>query len=193
MLDRDLAVFRGVADVLRGRLMDVRKLFLQGFDDLSGFIERERGLRDVRDLLRIRNAYVGHFFRAADDLRDGRRFAESADNFFVVAEASDRLLGVGLLHRSGEINLLYLAPNAQRQGMGKAIQLALEEKAQAWGLLELKLDSTALACPFYERLGYISAGAKRPRFGVLHSYPYTKMLQPNPVMQPTGRKRPAAD
>jgi GNAT superfamily N-acetyltransferase len=115
------------------------------------------------------------------------------DNFFVVAEASDRLLGVGLLHRSGEINLLYLAPNAQRQGVGKAIQLALEEKAQAWGLLELKLDSTALACPFYERLGYLSAGAKRPRFGVLHSYPYTKMLQPNPLVQPTGRKRPAAD
>jgi len=117
----------------------------------------------------------------------------SNDNFFVVAEASDRLLGVGLLHRSGEINLLYLAPNAQRQGMGKAIHLALEEKAQAWGLLELKLDSTALACPFYERLGYLPAGAKRARFGVLHSYPYTKMLRPNPLMQPTGRKRPEAD
>jgi GNAT superfamily N-acetyltransferase len=111
------------------------------------------------------------------------------DNFFVVGEMSGGVLGVGLLNRSGEINLLYLAPNAQRQGMGKAIHAALEEKARAWGLQELKLDSTALACPFYEKLGYRSAGVARPRFGVLHSYPYTKMLQPNPLTQPTSRKR----
>jgi GNAT superfamily N-acetyltransferase len=98
------------------------------------------------------------------------------DNFCVVAEASGRLLGVGLLHRSGEIKLFYLAPNAQLQGMGKAIHLALEEKAREWGLQELTLESTDLARPFYERLGYRSAGAVTPRFGVLHSYPYGKTL-----------------
>jgi len=100
----------------------------------------------------------------------------SDDNFFVIAEAGGRLSGVGLLDRSGEIRLLYLAPNAQRQGAGKAIHLALEQKAQAWGLVALTLDSTALACTFYEKLGYRSAGAKRPRFGVLYSYPYKKVL-----------------
>ena len=98
------------------------------------------------------------------------------DNFFVIAEAGGRLSGVGLLNRSGEIRLLYLAPNAQRQGVGKAIHLALEQKAHAWGLVALTLDSTALACPFYEKLGYRPAGAKRPRFGVLYSYPYKKVL-----------------
>lgn len=67
--------------------------------------------------------------------------------------------------------------------MGKAIHLALEEKAKAWGLRELKLESTVLARPFYERLGYRSAGAAKLRFGVLHSYPYEKTLQPNPLMQ----------
>ena len=56
------------------------------------------------------------------------------ENFFVTAEASGNLSGVGLLHRSGEIRLLYLAPNSQRLGMGKAIHLALGEKARAWGL-----------------------------------------------------------
>jgi len=103
----------------------------------------------------------------------------SDDKFFVIGEIGDRVSGVGLLHRSGEINLLYLAPGAQRQGLGTAIHLALEEKARAWELQELKLDSTALACPFYERLGYQSAGAARPRFGVLQSYPYRKVLQPS--------------
>jgi GNAT superfamily N-acetyltransferase len=118
---------------------------------------------------------------------------ENADNFCVIAEASSCLLGVGLLQRSGEIVLFYLTPSAQRQGIGKAIHFALEAKAKAWGLRELKLDSTLLACPFYERLGYRSAGGARPRFGVLQSYPYEKTLQPNTLMQPTGRERPAAD
>ncbi|HEY1287704.1 MAG TPA: GNAT family N-acetyltransferase [Burkholderiales bacterium] len=98
------------------------------------------------------------------------------DNFFVIAENRGHLSGVGLLHRSGEINLFYMAPNAQRQGLGKAIHVALEQKAQEWGLREMKLDSTLLACPFYEKLGYHPAGAKRPRFGVLCSYPYKKRL-----------------
>ena len=98
------------------------------------------------------------------------------DNFCVIAEANGRLSGVGLLHRSGEIRLFYLAPGAQRQGMGKAIHLALEEKAQAWGLRKLELESTVLACSFYEKLGYRSTGAAKPRFGVLLSYPYEKTL-----------------
>ena len=98
------------------------------------------------------------------------------DNFCVVAETSGQLLGVGLLQRGGEIVLFYLAPSAQRQGIGTAIHCALEEKGKSWGLLKLKLDSTLLACPFYERLGYRSAGAARSRFGVLQSYPYEKTL-----------------
>jgi GNAT superfamily N-acetyltransferase len=115
------------------------------------------------------------------------------DNYCVIAEGNGRLLGVGLVQRSGEINLLYLAPNAQRQGVGKAIHSALEDKAKTWGLLKLKLDSTELARPFYAKLGYQAAGVARPRFGVLHTYPYEKALQPDNLMQPTGGKPPMAD
>jgi GNAT superfamily N-acetyltransferase len=100
------------------------------------------------------------------------------DNFCVVAEAHDRLLGVGLLHRRGEILLCYLAPGAQRQGMGQAICQALEEKAKAWGLQRLSLESTVSARPFYERLGYRAAGAAKPGFGISQCHPYEKKLQP---------------
>jgi len=115
------------------------------------------------------------------------------DNYCMIAEANGRLLGVALLQRSGEIVLFYLSPSAQGHGIGTALHSALEEKAKAWGLTKLKLDSTVRACPFYEKLGYQSAGTARPRFGVLHSYPYEKTLQPNTLMQPTGHERPAAD
>jgi GNAT superfamily N-acetyltransferase len=98
------------------------------------------------------------------------------DNHCVIAEAGGKLLGVGLVQRSGEILLFYLEPTAQGQGVGTAIHQMLEEKAKSWGLLKLKLDSTFLACRFYEKLGYQSTGAARPRFGMLHSYPYEKTL-----------------
>jgi len=101
------------------------------------------------------------------------------DNFCVVAEAPERLLGVGLLHRSGELRLCYLSPGAQGQGLGKAIYLALEEKAKAWGLKKLSLESTVAARSFYESLGFRPAGAAKPGFGLSHCHPYEKPLQPH--------------
>jgi GNAT superfamily N-acetyltransferase len=103
-------------------------------------------------------------------------FSDHDDNFCVIAEANGRLSGVGLLHRDGEVRLFYLVPGAQRRGTGKAIHAALEEQARAWGIPELKLESTALARAFYERLGYRSTGPAMPRFGVLRCYPYVKSL-----------------
>jgi GNAT superfamily N-acetyltransferase len=99
------------------------------------------------------------------------------DNFCVVADENDRLAGIGLLHREGEIRLCYLAPGEQRRGIGKAIYLALEAKAKAWGVHKLRLESTVAARSFYERLGYRAAGAARPGFGVSHCHPYEKTLQ----------------
>lgn len=99
------------------------------------------------------------------------------DNFCVVAQMNDRLSGAGLLHRSGEIRMLYLAPGSQRRGIGKEIHAALEEKANLWALRKLHLESTALACRFYEALGYQSFGTAKVRFGVLECYPYEKELQ----------------
>jgi GNAT superfamily N-acetyltransferase len=100
-----------------------------------------------------------------------------SDNFCVVAESSSCLSGVGVVHRRGEILLFYLPPGSQRQGIGKKIHAALEEKANQWGLASLRLDSTALACPFYEALGYRPLGPAVPRFGVLQTYPYAKQLK----------------
>jgi len=89
------------------------------------------------------------------------------------------LSGVGLLHRSGEIRLFFLAPGAQRQGIGKKIHAALEARANDWQLRKLHLDSTRLARPFYEALGYRSTGEASVRFGQLRCYPYEKELRPD--------------
>ena len=118
--------------------------------------------------------------------RDFLSWLAKEDDFCVVAEANDQIMGVGLLHRSGEIRLCYLAPGAQGRGLGKAIHAALEEKARAWGLKRLHLESTVSARPFYERVGYRSVGAAKPGFGISHCHPYEKMLQP-PESEPNAR------
>jgi len=98
------------------------------------------------------------------------------DNFCVVAESDGRLVGVGVLHRRGEILLFYLAPGVQRRGIGRMIHAALEKRAMQWKLTSLHLDSTALACRFYEALGYRPTGAAVVRFGVLRCFPFAKQL-----------------
>jgi GNAT superfamily N-acetyltransferase len=122
-----------------------------------------------------------------------RAWLASDDNFCVLAESNSEVVGVGLIHRSGEVRLCYLSPGTQRRGIGKAIYLALESKARQWGLHKLTLESTVGACAFYESVGYRPAGASRPGFGISRCHPYEKTLQPNSLMQPTGQKRPAAD
>jgi GNAT superfamily N-acetyltransferase len=100
------------------------------------------------------------------------------DHHCVVAEVDGRVVGVGLLHRHGEVRLCYLAPGTQRRGIGKAIYRALEARATSWGLEKLVLESTLSARPFYERLGYRAAGRPVPGFGISHCHPYEKVLTP---------------
>ena len=101
------------------------------------------------------------------------------ENFCVVAETEGVVRGVGLLHGSGEVRLLYICPGYQHRGLGRRIHSALESHALSLGLPKLRLESTRLACNFYEALGYIPVGAEKAHFGVLHAYPYEKPLQPH--------------
>lgn len=98
------------------------------------------------------------------------------DNYCVVAETGTGMAGVGLLHRSGGLRLVYLAPGLQRRGIGTAIHAELEAAARRMGLRALHLKSTALARPFYEALGYRAAGPAQVRYGVQQCFPYEKPL-----------------
>lgn len=110
------------------------------------------------------------------------------DNHCVVGEIDNRLCGVGLLHDSGEIRLFYLAPGAQRQGLGRVIHAALEEHARAWGHQSLHLQSTDAARPFYEAMGYVASAPRNHLHGQLWCYPYRKHLPPcqTPMQAPRG-------
>src|SRR6185437_3957348 len=101
-------------------------------------------------------------------------------------------LCVEVRQRRGEILLFYLAPGSQRQGIGRMIHATLERKAAQWGLESLYLESTALACPFYEALGYQPTGRPVLHFGVLQCFPHAKQLQPGKSPRRMRQKSRAA-
>lgn len=102
------------------------------------------------------------------------RWIGDIDSFTVVGESDGTLCGIGLIHKRGEIMLFYVAPEFQREGVGRAICHTLEEHAMQAGLSHLRLNSTAAARAFYEALGYQSSGPAVHLHGKLWGYPYTK-------------------
>jgi len=107
---------------------------------------------------------------------DFQRWLADPENFIVIAESRSVVCGVATLHSSGTIRLCYVLPGMQRHGAGRALIQCLEAEARARGLPELSLTSTGSARRFYERLGFVPAGAARGAHGVLKGYPYKKVL-----------------
>lgn len=86
---------------------------------------------------------------------------------FLLAEQGDRLLGIGALLIAGpdraEIKRMRVHPDAQRQGIGRAILDALETHARTQGIVTLSLGTTTTllgAQRLYEGAGYLPVGYK---------------------------------
>lgn len=115
----------------------------------------------------LENKTPGHF----------TRWLATESNYCAVALEHDQLVGVTMLNRGGEVSLFYLAPHVIGKGIGRSLHVALEMKAVSWQLKRLHLESTSVARSFYEAMGYVPTGGAKPRFGVLRSFPYEKILQ----------------
>lgn len=100
----------------------------------------------------------------------------NANNYCIVAEENEALLGVAAIARNGHINLMYLLPGAQGRGIGKALYLALEEQVNNWDLRKLIAHSNTDARAFYERMGFQPTGPVVPFFGKARSWPFEKTL-----------------
>lgn len=99
----------------------------------------------------------------------------------------ENVRGFGLVQSDGEIQLCYLAPEAQYRGAGKLMLRALEEQAARWGLRGVFLTSSVTAKRFYERNGYVQSGEPKSVYGLRSVYPMSKSI----VLTPRRREAPA--
>ena len=101
MLHRNLPVFSGIAYILRRRALNVREPLAQRGDNVARLIQAERGLRQVRDPVRVGQRHRRHFRRRPDYLCHRRCLAQRANHFVMIAMANQnqRIAFLGELHR----------------------------------------------------------------------------------------------
>lgn len=74
---------------------------------------------------------------------------------FYVAEETSAVVGFSMLNPAdGEVEAVYVAPEAAGRGIGLQLLRVLEERAGTRGLRALHLNASLNAIPFYERAGY---------------------------------------
>jgi GNAT superfamily N-acetyltransferase len=112
-----------------------------------------------------------HFVRRlAEEWRDGTLRFDRPGELLLGARAGSRLLGVGGLSLDpyqpeeglGRVRHLYVAAEARRQGIGRALMLAILGHARGRFRRLRLLTTTPDAARFYERLGFqASPGARQ--------------------------------
>ena len=112
----------------------------------------------------------------------------SPTNHMLVAMRDGALVGVALVTQAGKLSLCYVLPEYQHCGVGKALLAGVEAKAREWGIGALSLQSTASACDFFARNGYINGGKEKTCYGLECSL-FWKKLNAAPGVDVAGGKR----
>lgn len=123
--------------------------------------------RDARRLTRLVRgsaAYEGKYAAAVADYRVGPDYIE-AHRTFVAVDAVDadenagRVLGFySLVLDPPELDLLFVADEAQGRGIGRLLVAHMESEARAAGLHRVKVVSHPPAEGFYDRVGAVRTG-----------------------------------
>ncbi|MFI2645157.1 GNAT family N-acetyltransferase [Streptomyces sp. NPDC018610] len=120
--------------------------------------------RDARRLTRLvrgSGAYAGQYAAAVAGYRVGPDYIE-AHRVFVAVDADEpdgRVLGFySLVLSPPELDLLFVADEAQRRGIGRLLVAHMRSEARAAGLDRVKVVSHVPAADFYHRVGAVRTG-----------------------------------
>lgn len=101
---------------------------------------------------------------------------KSPRNYTLLAEIGATPAGVAILNVGGEVLLNYVDPAARFRGVSAALLTALEQRARALGLTEVRLESTRTARRFYEERGYRPQDGEQCALGTVPCRPMLKRL-----------------
>jgi GNAT superfamily N-acetyltransferase len=77
-----------------------------------------------------------------------------ASGTVLVAEVAGRVAGFARLEDSGSIDLLFVCPEVERQGVASALMEEILAKARALGIGKLAAEVSVTARPFFESQGF---------------------------------------
>jgi putative acetyltransferase len=152
------------------------------------FALRRATIADAQEIWRIHTsairqscaqAYSRHAIETWVNMLRPEKYHEQigAMVFRVAEDGSGHLLGFALFFpRSGELNALYVAPHAQRQGIGAALLEDVHRLARSLGHATVHLRATLNAESFYARHGYLTRGRTEHRLTADIALPCVEML-----------------
>ncbi|WP_443079614.1 GNAT family N-acetyltransferase [Streptomyces sp. NBC_01717] len=123
---------------------------------------RRATARDAKRLTRlVRNsrAYEGPYAPMVAGYRVGPDYIETHRVFVAVHSATDRLLGFySLVLEPAELDLMFVAEDAQGRGIGRLMIAHLRGEAQLAGLTGVRIVSHPPAEGFYRSVGALPTG-----------------------------------
>jgi len=104
------------------------------------------------------------------------------DSYHLMAiDSSGNVIGVARLHlntpQQAQIRFMAVETKDQRNGIGKKLLLAMEEKAIEWGAEEIVFDARANVSGFYKRYGYTTLAPGHTLFDSVHHYKMHKYIK----------------
>lgn len=101
---------------------------------------------------------------------------------FFVAEDDGLVIGFAILKpENGEVEAVYVSPEAGGRGVGLALLRQMDEQARAHRLSVLHLYASLNAVPFYKRAGYVAQEQSKYRLSTgveIACVPMTRTIEP---------------
>ncbi|MBD0689834.1 GNAT family N-acetyltransferase [Streptomyces sp. CBMA123] len=115
-------------------------------------------------LIQASTAYRGAYFAMIDGYLVKPDYVERHEVRMAVDDTDDRLLGFyALIHEPAELDLMFVADEAQGLGIGRALITDMLARARAAGIATVKVVSHPPAEGFYLQVGAERTGTRPPR------------------------------
>lgn len=138
-------------------------------------------LRSAAILHGSRGHYPDELLARWTDGAPGEGFQAFVADHCYVLEVNSHIAACGAIScQDGQIDAVFVSPEHMGQGLGRQVVAFLEQLAHEAGLLEVHLQSTLNAAPFYRSQGFVGdalAPYHSPRGFSLDSIPMRKRLR----------------